>query len=350
MLFPLRLHFLCPGKLNSYPGNQVFIQYISEGLRKNGHMVNVTELPQDFPFPSDNTIDAVEKVLKQISSNEIIIVDHLIASGVPQLIKEYSTQHHFINLFHLPLAINTGFTAYQREMLGFAESEALNYPKQILAIGVFNEKYLHHQNISSKKITTLHPGISDYPQKKAFAVKPRKMLCIADFNRFNGYVTLVKALAAHKNTNWTLDCYGDMDCDRTYLADLQALIRRNKLQDKIFIHGSVIETDLTEIFMNADLYLHPSEFEAFCYPMIDALTHGIPVVASIGGGTQSYIPASMGRFYKPEDVYGLQTIFEVLFENTEIYKKLYTESLNYKSQTNTWQDCVANLEKMFKSL
>jgi glycosyltransferase involved in cell wall biosynthesis len=340
----VNLHFLCPGDINSLTGSHIFTKRFAEGLKKNGHQITIHQLSNDFPFPSDKSLQTVQTILSLIPESDTIIFDNLISSSISALLKECAHRNHLICLFHLPLSIYPGFSVYQREMLAFSESESLGFIHHILAVGPFVEKFLLQQGIDKKKIILTFPGVEDCPQKKIYQPKPYRLLSVANLIRSKGHVTLVKALSALNNINWILDCYGDLDLDRQYLADLQALIRRNNLQNKIFIHGTISGKALSDAYLSADLFIHPSEFETYGIALTEALAHGIPVIASTGGGTLSTVPASMGKFFKPDDVYGLETILEVVFENTEIYKKLCNEASRYKSQAITWQKSADDFE------
>ena len=347
---PLTIHFLCPGDINSLTGSHIFTHRFAEGLKKKGHQITIHQLPNDFPFPSDSSLLTTQNILNSISVSDTIILDNLISSSIPGILKEFAHRNHLVSLFHLPLSIYPGFSIYQREMLAFSESETMEYIHHILAVGPFIEKFLLQQGIDKKKIIVTFPGVDDCPQKKSYPSKPRRLLSVANLIRCKGHVTLVKALSAFKNINWVLDCYGDLDLDRQYLGDLQALIRRSNLQDKIFIHGTISGKALSDAYLNADLFIHPSEFETYGIALTEALAHGIPVVTSTGGGTLSTVPASMGKFFKPDDVYGLGTILEVVFENTEIYKKLCSEASRYKNQSITWQKSIDAFDLVIRNL
>jgi len=347
---PLNLHFLCPGNINSLTGAHIFTKRLTDGLKKNGHHVVIHQLTNDFPFPSDNSLQETQNILNLIPPSEIIIFDNLISTAIPGLLKEMDNKERLVCLFHLPLSIYPGFSAYQREILTASEDETLSYTHNILAVGPFVENFLINHGVDKKRIILTFPGVDVFPQKKIYPTKPRKLISVANFIRSKGHVPLVKALTALKNINWILDCYGDLDQDRQYLADLQAMIRRSDLQKKIFIHGTISGKALSEAYLNADLFIHPSEFETYGIAITEALAHGIPVVSSTGGGTLSTVPATMGKFFKPDDVYGLVTLLEVLFENTEIYKKLCTEASKYKNQAIPWQKSIDIFETAMKSL
>ncbi|HEY4787997.1 MAG TPA: glycosyltransferase, partial [Bacteroidales bacterium] len=118
--------------------------------------------------------------------------------------------------------------------------------------------------------------------------------------------------------------------------------------NKVFIHGTISGEALSEAYVTSDLFVHPSEFETYGMALAESLAHGVPVVASTGGGICKTVPAKMAQFFKPGDVYGLQAILEELFENSELYKRLYTQALTYHEHVQSWQKSCDLFEKAIR--
>jgi len=64
-----------------------------------------------------------------------------------------------------------------------------------------------------------------------------------------------------------------------YTPALEAFIARLGLADHVEVAGSVGEGALEAYFEAADVYLSASEHEGFCAPLVEAMGHGVPVVA-----------------------------------------------------------------------
>ncbi|HEX2933974.1 MAG TPA: glycosyltransferase family 4 protein [Bacteroidales bacterium] len=341
----MKLHFLIPGDIDTLASCYIYDKRLIEGLKKKGHAVEVHRLSDDFPFPSDESIIQFTKTIRQIPKGETVIIDSLALGVIPAVLKELSITNPIIGLMHLPLSVDPNYSAYQRTLITKPEMEALGYVGKFIVSSLYTQETLINLGIDENKINLVTPGIDDVPQKKNYPERPSKLLSIANMCRSKDHSLLVRALTALKDKDWELHCYGNLDWDRNYLADFQALIRKNNLQKKILVHGTISGKELSDAYLEADLFVHPSDFETYGMAMVEALAHGLPVVASTGGGIQKTIPSKMAQFFKPSDVYGLQSILEELFENPVIYKRLYTQALTYKQTAQTWSQTIELFEK-----
>lgn len=344
----MKLHFLIPGDIDTLASCYIYDKRLIEGLKQRGHQVEVHRLNDDFPFPSDESIQHCSQTVKNIAKSETVIVDSLALGVIPSILKELSLTNPVIGLIHLPLSADPNYSAYQRTLITSQEIEAFRLVKNFIVSSEFTRETLINFGIEEHKINLVIPGIDDFPQKKNYPDQPTKLLSIANMCRSKDHSLLVRALTALKDKDWVLHCYGNLDWDRDYLADFQSLIRKNNLQKKILIHSTISGQELSDAYLDADLFVHPSDFEIYGMALVEALAHGLPVIASTGGGILKTIPPKMGQFFKPSDVYGLQSILEELFENPEIYKRLYTHALTYKQTAQTWSKSIDLFEKAIK--
>lgn len=83
----------------------------------------------------------------------------------------------------------------------------------------------------------------------------------------------VKALPIELNYN--LKIYGGGPLD----SAIDSFIRDNKLEDKVELCGSVDYTQISQAYMNADIFVLPSLRETSGNVLIEAMAHKIPIVA-----------------------------------------------------------------------
>jgi len=81
-----------------------------------------------------------------------------------------------------------------------------------------------------------------------------------------------------------LDIYGDDKQPDTVLR-LRKLINERKLDHCITCHGAYRHDQLTEILNKSDVVVLPSEWEGLPLVLVEAMQHGVPVVATNVGGT-----------------------------------------------------------------
>jgi glycosyltransferase involved in cell wall biosynthesis len=66
-------------------------------------------------------------------------------------------------------------------------------------------------------------------------------------------------------------------------ADLPALARRLRVQDRVVFPGYLLDTELASLTAGAKAFMFPTLYEGFGLPPLEAMAAGVPVVAGRGG-------------------------------------------------------------------
>jgi glycosyltransferase involved in cell wall biosynthesis len=92
---------------------------------------------------------------------------------------------------------------------------------------------------------------------------------------------LVKMLALYRrlyNARARLHLVGT-PLGKTYGPALSAFIAELGLSDAVSITGTVTQGELESYYREADVFVCASEHEGFCVPLVEAMGHGLPIVA-----------------------------------------------------------------------
>jgi glycosyltransferase involved in cell wall biosynthesis len=81
-----------------------------------------------------------------------------------------------------------------------------------------------------------------------------------------------------------LDIHGD-DVSPATLPALRREVAELGLSDDVRLHGAYAHRDLPEILAKADVVVLPSEWEGLPLVLVEAMQHGVPIVATNVGGT-----------------------------------------------------------------
>ena len=346
----MNIHFLITENAPLLSHGNVYSNRIAEGLKANGHQVSIHSLPEDFPFFSEQSLLRCKQIVETIPQAEPVVIDNTIFGAIPEILQNLYKQNPVFALIHVTFTSDENLTAYQREMILDLERRAQPYALKFIASNTYASSALIREGIDKNKVVTVIPGVDHFPLKGNYPESPSALLSVADFVRPNGHVNMIKALTALKGKDWQLHCYGNLTLDADYVKELQVLIRRCELQNKIMLHPALSGKALSDAYLSADLFIHPVNFEAYSKEVVDALTHGIPVVASSGGGNSYIIPAKMGKLFKPEVVYVLQTIIDELLDNPVLYKNLAGEASEYHKQAHSWEQSINQFEEVISKL
>jgi glycosyltransferase involved in cell wall biosynthesis len=107
-----------------------------------------------------------------------------------------------------------------------------------------------------------------------------RLLLLGRLDPKKGIENLLKALNQICDDAVRLDVYGTGDS--SYAGSLVSLTNNLGLGDRVRFHGHVEAEEKTKVFQAADLCVMPSHNENFGMVVVEAFSHGVPVVASRG--------------------------------------------------------------------
>ena len=134
-----------------------------------------------------------------------------------------------------------------------------------------------------------------------------------------GYDILIDAFAkiASVNNNFRLTIVGDGN----QRPLLQQLITKHNLQSKVSLVGRKSRAEVADILLNSDVYVSSSRNENFSVSVLEALSIGLPVVATICGGIRECINDSNGLLVPTENVDLLSDAMLKISQNISNYNR-----------------------------
>ena len=159
------------------------------------------------------------------------------------------------------------------------------------------------------------------------------------------HLTLLKAIKKVKNKNFLLKIYGDGELKKNLIR----YIENNNLKSHVKLLGH--ENKLSKIYTKADLLVHTAIFEGLPNVVVEAMSNGIPVIASNSyGGTKEILNSGrFGGLFKPGNVKQLCSMLDdFLMHPNKFYQKVSKSNsfLNRFTQKNSSK----SLEKILMSI
>jgi glycosyltransferase involved in cell wall biosynthesis len=141
---------------------------------------------------------------------------------------------------------------------------------------------------------TLKPGKQSDGQNKSF-------LAVGRFShKHKGFDLLIQAFAlfAQKNLDWRLDIVGD----GPEKEQLEYLIVKNGMSERIRLHP--FTNEIQYYYSSASIYVLSSRWEGMPLVLVEAMSHGLPIIAS-NLPTCKEILGEFGLFFKNGDIHEL---------------------------------------------
>jgi glycosyltransferase involved in cell wall biosynthesis len=127
--------------------------------------------------------------------------------------------------------------------------------------------------------------------------------------------TLLDALALLTTVDWHLHVVGSETLDPGYSASMRLCARTRGLTTRITWHGRVSDDNLRSLLRHGDLLAMPS-YEGFGIVFLEAMAHGLPVIAAnFGAAPEIITPGVNGYLVPPADHLALHAKLHLLAKN-----------------------------------
>ena len=224
-------------------------------------------------------------------------VAEFVATRPEPLIVDYHniTPAHFFDRWEPVLSVY--LRAGRRQLRGLASRATLG-----IADSAFNAEELEQVGYRATGVVPilfdradLHTDIDEAERERLEASRPADSstwLFVGTLAPHKAQHDLVKALAVYRrihDPNARLRLVGS-SLSKTYATALREFVDELGLTDAVELVGSVPDAVLGAYFATADVYVGLSEHEGFCVPLLEAMHHGLPVVA-FGAGA---VPETLG--------------------------------------------------------
>jgi glycosyltransferase involved in cell wall biosynthesis len=160
---------------------------------------------------------------------------------------------------------------------------------------------------------------------------------------------LIDAIAKCNIKNIRLHIVGDGP-DRSALESLAA----NKCPDKVIFYGQIPFAEINQYYDKADIFVLPSVRECGGAVVLEAMSRGLPVIATNWGGPTDYITVDTGILIDPLSRDSMVDRFaehiSLLANNIPLREKLGTAAIHHVKNNFLWEDKVDQIIDIYKSL
>jgi glycosyltransferase involved in cell wall biosynthesis len=345
------VHFVLPGGVDdpaAPSGGNAYDRRVALDLPGFGWRVRGLPVDGDWPRPDEAARTELARVLRRLPDGAAVLLDGLVACGVPEVVVPEAGRLRMAVLVHLPLGDETGLDPAVAAALDARERAVLRAVPAVVATSDWAVRRLvSHHGLDPARVHVAAPGADIAPLAPGTDGVSR-LLCVAAVTPRKGQHRLVEALAAVADLPWSCVCVGGLGQDPAYVGRLRALIGRYGLQDRLELAGPRSGADLDASYAAADLMVLTSYAETYGMAVTEALARGIPVLATDVGG----LPEAVGRapdggvpgiLVPPEDPVALAAELRGWFGEADVRRRLKAAARGRRAALNGWAATAQSL-------
>ena len=331
--------FAVPGDLATPTGGFVYDRRMIAELERLGWNIEVINLGDGFPRPSQEQFKAAQERLLAIAAECPIVIDGLAFGVLPEVALQLCLRHPLIALVHHPLALESGLSATQADEFRASERAALATARRVVVTSATTARLLAADyGVPADRIVVACPGTDSAPAAHGSDDGIVRLLAVGAVVQRKGFDVLVAALATLPDLPWRLTIAGDRGRDPEAAAQLDADIARCKLGDHIAVLGAVSPERLAELYAGADLFTLASRFEGYGMAFSEALAHGLPVIGTTAGAIPRTVVPGAGILVAPDDPAALAVVLLRAIENPAERRRMAAAARTASQALPSWQD------------
>ncbi|MGZ3350392.1 MAG: glycosyltransferase family 4 protein, partial [Xanthobacteraceae bacterium] len=286
-----RFVFAVPGDLATPTGGYGYDRRMMAELRDLGWEIDLLDLGEDFPSPSEATRAAARTRLLAVPAGRVIVVDGLALGVLPEAALQLAGRNPLLALVHHPLALEWGLSPAQADALRASERAALAAVEGVVVTSAATASLVASDyGVPAGRITVARPGSDPAPLAQGSQDGVVRLLSVGAIVPRKGFGVLIPALATLSDLPWRLTIAGDRTRDRDAAARLDSDIARLALGERMEVLGAVSPQSLATLYAEADIFVLASRFEGYGMAYAEAIAHGLPVIGSKAGAIRDTVP------------------------------------------------------------
>lgn len=298
----------------------------------------------------------VNRLFKSLESKLTLVHLH---TPISPLIK---TSLPIITTVHTPMKIDARYhevfdfyslAERMQSMLVYPpiESKLFRASKKITTVSRSVAQELREYRLDPKEINVIGNGVDE----KTFTPLPNK-------NGTEKYVLYTGVLRARKGLFDLIKCAEQVCracpdikfviCGRgPFINKLKENVRRIGLQEKIVFLGYIKRNKLIQIYQNATVHVVPSHYEGLPTVLLEAMSCGIPVVATnIGGNNEVVCSGVNGFLVSPKSPREMADVVLRLLDDKALREKIGRLARETIEKKYTWDKITENVLKCYENI
>jgi glycosyltransferase involved in cell wall biosynthesis len=303
--------------------------------------VHEIALTGQWPRPGDPALAAR---LAQLPDGAQVLLDGLVACGVPEQVEPSAGRLRLTVLVHLSLADETGLDAEHVAQLTALERRTLHAATSVITTSQgAARRLMQRHHLPAAKVLVAAPGVDPAPPPAEPRPDGRRLLCVAAVIPRKGQDVLVAALDTLGDLDWECTLVGSTTRDPDFA-------RRIATNSRVRLVGTKAGDELSAAYAGNDLLVLPSRAETYGMVVTEALAHGVPVLGTAVDGVPEALGFAPGGerpgvLVAPDDPRALAAALRDWLTDDALRRRLRTAARSRREALTGWDETARELAK-----
>jgi len=270
-------------------GGNTYDRQVCRGLAALGWAVHEHAVPGAWPRPGETGHAALARAIGRIPDGAVVLLDGLIASTAPEALVPQARRLRQVVLVHMPLGHRPPDD--EAGAVRAREREILEAATAVVTTSAWTRRRLGElYALPADRVHVTEPGV-DAAHLAPGTAAGDSLLCVAALTPDKGHDVLLDGLAMATDLSWRCECVGSLVRDPAFADGMRRRVRDIGLGDRVRFPGPCTGRELDRVYAAGDLLVLPSHAETYGMVVTEALSRGLPVLATEVGG----VPEALGH-------------------------------------------------------
>lgn len=176
--------------------------------------------------------------------------------------------------------------------------------------------------------------------------KPVRLLFVGACTRVKGLEYLVRSLEYLKDLDLVLHIAGEIESGNRYYQKIVKIIEELRISDRVRFLGFLDTRSLADYYKESSIFVLPSLSEGYGRVLVEALSFGLPVVASNVGAIPELVESNVNAILvEPKNPKALAEAIKKLVENPAQMDEMSGLNFQRSESMQTWDMFMGDLER-----
>jgi glycosyltransferase involved in cell wall biosynthesis len=357
----MRIGLIIYGSLETLTGGYLYDRMLVEQLRHQGDQVEIISLPWRTygRHLGDNLSPALYRRLRQ-AAFDVLLQDELNHPSLVWLNRRLRqcVPSRLVAIVHL-LRCSEPRPTWQNQLYRWVEGQYL----QSVDGCICNSQTT--RTVVEKLVGASCPGVVAYPGRdhlcptrtpeqmaeRARQPGPLRVLFVGNLSPVKGLRTLLQGLARLPFSDWQLTVVGSLTMAPDYVHGVRLQLAQAGLHDQVRLLGALPNAEVATQLAQHHVLVGPSFYEAFGIVYLEAMSFGLPVIASTAGAAHELIThAKEGFLITPGDAETLAHHLYALHHDRECLRQMGLAAYDRAMAHPTWAESVGRMHEFLHTL